>query len=141
MVLCKKSLNSSIKLVTFKAEDHIVKQSKTEKLLGANLSQDMKWQEHIMDNDSSIIKQLKCKINILALLAKRASFKNRLMLPNGLVISKLSYLIQLWGRASDFLLKSLQTLTNKAAQLVTNKLWFTPTWTLLRECNWLSVRN
>ena len=74
------------------------------------------------------------------MVAKRATFKTRLMLAERMVLSKLGYLIQIWGGSSDFLLKSLQVLLNKTARIVTRKSWFTPSRILMKECNWLSVQ-
>ena len=62
------------------------------------------------------------------------------MVANGIFLSKLCYLIQLWGGADGYLLGRLQVLQNKAARAVTGKSWFTPTRRLLEECKWLSVR-
>ena len=56
------------------------------------------------------------------------------------LISKLCYLIQLWGGAEAYLLKSLQVLQNRAARAVTGCSCFTSTKTLLQKCNWLSVQ-
>ena len=61
------------------------------------------------------------------------------MVANGIVISKLTYLIQLWGSFEKYLIHSLQVLQNRAARSVTGKSWFTPTRRLLQDCNWLSV--
>ena len=54
-------------------------------------------------------------------------------------MSKLVYLIPLWAGSAKFLIKSLQTLQNKAARAVTKLDWNTPTAELLRQCGWLSV--
>ena len=61
------------------------------------------------------------------------------MIANGIFLSKLVYLIPLWGGCESFLLRALQTIQNKAARVVTNQGIFTSTKVLLRECGWLSV--
>ena len=66
-------------------------------------------------------------------------FKNRKMIADGIFMSKLIYLMPLWGGCEKFLLKSLQVIQNKAARAVTKLDWYTPTETLLKQCNWLSV--
>ena len=62
------------------------------------------------------------------------------MVANGIVVSKLIYLIQWWGGCSDYLINFLQILKNRAARLVTSLGWFTPVKVLLHQCGWLSVR-
>ena len=61
------------------------------------------------------------------------------MIANGIVMSKLTYLIQLWGGCSKHLILCLQLLQNRAARIVTGKDWFTSVKTLLLQCGWLSV--
>ena len=78
-------------------------------------------------------------MNGSSLVAKRAPFKSRLLLANGLVMSKLCYLIQVWGGTADFLIKGLQILHNKSTCIVTKLSWYTPTRILMKQCNWLSV--
>ena len=55
-------------------------------------------------------------------------------------MSKLIYLIEVWGGCETFLLKSVQILQNKAARIVTRRDRRTPVCELLLECGWLSVK-
>ena len=61
------------------------------------------------------------------------------MIANAIVMSRLVYVIQLYSNASDYLMKSLQVLQNKAARIVTRSEWNTRTVVLLRQIGWLSV--
>ena len=45
------------------------------------------------------------------------------MIANGLVMSLIIHLIQLYGGCSDYLMKFIQTLQNKAARVVTRLGW------------------
>ena len=72
--------------------------------------------------------------------AYRAPMTTRLMVANGIFMSKLCYLIQVWGGCEKYLIKSLQILQNRAARTVTGKSWWTPVRRLLQDCKWLSVR-
>ena len=74
---------------------HSIVPSKSEKLLGCIISEDLKWKENILGSDQSIIKQVTSIINRLTLVASRADFTTRLMVANGIVVSKIYYLIQL----------------------------------------------
>ena len=62
------------------------------------------------------------------------------MTANGIVISKICYLIQLWGGCEGYLLHALQVQLNKAARLVTGQSGFTSTRKLMETCRWLSVK-
>ena len=52
----------------------------------------------------------------------------------------MSYLVQIWGGASDYVLKSVQVMQNQAGKKITGLSWYTPTRVILRKCNWLSVK-
>ena len=84
--------------------------------------------------------QLNSRINGLAKVASRAPIPTRLMVANGIFISKLTYLIQVWGSCEKYLVKSLQVIQNRAARIVTGKTWWTPTRRLLKDCGWLSIK-
>ena len=62
------------------------------------------------------------------------------MIANGIVMSLLAYLIQLWGGASDYLIRLLQVQQNRAARLVTRSGWYTSTEVLLSQCGWMSIK-
>ena len=93
--------------VKLQAGQHTILPSSSEKLIGGQISQDLKWKQHLQDSgDQSLVRQLTSRINGLCLISSRATFATRLMGANGVVISKLCYLIQLWGGAEAYLLKS-----------------------------------
>ena len=140
IVVGSKQVSALRNQVRLQAGDHIVTPSSTAKLLGGIVSQDAKWKEHILGSEQSLVSQLTSRINGLCLITPRASFSTRLMVANGIVISKLCYLIQLWGGCEDYLIKALQVLQTRAARSVCRQSWFTPTHVLLKMCNWLSVR-
>ena len=108
------------------AGPHTILPSSTEKLLGGIISQDPKWKQHILEGEESLIKQLTSRINGLCMLSSRTSLKTRLMVANGIVVSKICYLIQLWGGCEDYLLRPFQVLQTRAARSVTGCGWFTP---------------
>ena len=99
----------------------------------------MKWAEHLLNSDQSLVRQLTSRVNAISKLSVNASFKTRLMSANGAFMSVLIYLIPLGGGTEQYLLKGLQVLQNRAARCVTKLSWFTPTRQLLNQCNWMSV--
>ena len=126
--------------VTVQAGQHVIEPTRTEKLLGGNVSEDLKWREHILGSDQSLTKQLTSRVNGLLMVAARAPFSTRLSVANGIFNSKLCYLVQLWGGAEGYLLHALQVIQNRAARAVTRMSWFTPSRILLKKCGWLSVK-
>ena len=122
--------------VSLLAGQHLIVPTRTEKLLGGNVCEDLKWNEHLLGSDQSLAKQLTSRVNGLMMVAARAPFSTRLSVANGIFMSKLCYLIQLWGGTEDYLLHALQVIQNRAARAVTRMSWFTPTRVLLNKCKW-----
>ena len=140
VVMGAKNKNHLRNRISLSAGSHTILPTPTERLLGAIVSQDLKWNHHIQGNKDSLTKQLTSRINGLAMLSSRTSMKTKLRVANGIVMSKLCYLMQLWGGIDGQVLKSLQVLQNKAARIVTGSGWFTPKRRLLKLCRWLSVK-
>ena len=123
------------------AGTHLIKPSETEKLLGGLFHQSLNWKVHIRDHKCSLLNQLIGRMNGLRKICRNASFKTRLMIANGVVMSKLTYLINLWGGAPQYLLNVLQIQQLVAARLVYSgdcSRWSKRK--LLTTVGWLSVK-
>ena len=139
IVFGNKTMNCKREDVSFQAGNHVIRPRANHKLLGAVVSQSLKWSDHIMNHEHSMIKQLRTRLNGIALISKDAGFKTKLMVSQAIFTSKLCYLIQVWGGTSEYLVRCLQVMQNKCAKAVTGMSWFTPTRVLLKKCNWMSV--
>ena len=100
----------------------------------------MRWVDHILESDKSLVKGLNQRIGALKKVSTVASFKTRKTIANGIFMSKLIYLMPLWSGCEDYLVKCLQVAQNKAARTVARMNIFTPTKTLMKACGWMSVR-
>ena len=87
---------------------NILEPIETEKLLGGFISSNLKWTENIRDNKKSINRMVSSRLNALVKVCQVSNFKTRLMIANGIIMSKLIQLIQLWGGTHSFLLSFLQ---------------------------------
>ena len=112
----------------------------TEKLLGLQLHESLKFSEHCRDNENSLFKRLIPRMNALKKLAKNASFKTRLMVANATIMSTLSYMLPVWGGTEEYIIQAAQVIQNRAARTVTKLSWFTSQRILLQQTNWLSIR-
>ena len=68
---------------TVQAGQHVIEPTRTEKLLGGNVSEDLKWREHILGSDQSLTKQLTSRVNGLLMVGARAPFTTRLSVAIG----------------------------------------------------------
>ena len=100
----------------------------------------MKWKEHIMTNEDSLLKSLNRRQAAIKKIAFSASFLARKTLANGIFMTKLIYLMPVWAGCENNLIRALQTIQNRVARTVTRRNRFTPTKTLMKECGWLTVR-
>ena len=100
----------------------------------------MEEKEHILDNWDSLLICLNKRIGAIRKISYTASFKTRLMIANGIFISKLIYLMPLWMGCEEYLVNALQVCQNKVARLVTKLDRFTPTTVIIKQCGWMPVR-
>jgi hypothetical protein len=103
--------------VVIRTQTEPIVQFEVEKLLGCFVHQNLKWTEYIQNYESS----LKTRLNGLKKISYLASFKTRLMVANGIFISKLLYMIPLWGGCEGYLLNSLQDLQKNGSRAVTKR--------------------
>ena len=109
------------------------------RLLGGNVSNNLTWTHHIESGDKAMIPQLRKQMGALNMLSKQIPQSSKLILSNGLIISRVCYLIQIWGSASKTQIKKVQRIVNAAARFVTGKNKRTSTSQLMIDCNWLHV--
>ena len=118
----------------------VVTPKETEKLLGINIHQSLKWKEHLVNSKKSLIKMLSTRLSALKRVSRHASFNTRLMVGNACFMSILVYMVAVWGGTENYIIKAVQVMQNKAARCITKLGWFTPTRSLLLQCNWLSIK-
>ena len=141
MVIGSEKIARARQQVNMMAGEHCIKPTETEKLLGMNIHQSLKWNEHLANSKSSLLKQLNSRINGLKMISRNANFKTRLMIANGAVHSKVVSLITLWGCAQQYLLNAVQVKQLTAARTVCG--FQSLRWSrarLLRAVGWLSIR-
>ena len=115
----------------------IILAGETCRLLGGNLNKYMSWKHHIEQGPKAVLPALRSQIGILTFLSKNIPRKSKQLLANGLVISKVLYLIAMWGGLSKSDCRKFQTLLNKCARMITGRPRKTRTCVLMTDCNWL----
>ena len=66
--------------VSINTPSGIITPTCTERLLGAEIHEDMKWREHVLDSGKSMVKTLNKRVGALKKIQKMASFKSRKMI-------------------------------------------------------------
>ena len=81
------------KLVEVIAGNEVIRPTQSEKLLGLNINENLKWQDHILTNEKSLVRNLTSRANAISKLSVSASFKTRLKVANAIFNSILIYMI------------------------------------------------
>ena len=79
----------------------IIKPVQHERLLGAKISNDFKFNVHIRDGDKSMMNILTSRTNALQKIACISSFKTRKMIAEGIIMSNIMYIITVYGSCSE----------------------------------------
>ena len=77
--------------ITINTPTATITPSVVERLLGAQVHQDMHWKEHILDNKEALLKSLTTRATAIMKISKLSSFKTRKMIANGIFMSNLIY--------------------------------------------------
>ena len=140
LVMGSKKDEAARKLVNIDTGTVVITPIETEKLLGINIHQSLKWHEHVVNNKKYLVSMLNTRLSALKRVSRHASFMTRLMVGNACFMSIIVYMIAVWGGTEGFIIKSVQVMQNRAARCITKLGWFTPTKKLLTQCNWLSIK-
>ena len=132
--------------VTLDTGSEVIAPSQVELLLGVPVQQDLGFGTMLLTGRNSVVNSLSTRIKALKKVSKVANFKTRLHVCSALVISKILYMIPLYGGAPHYMLAAVQRSMTEAMRIVTRRRWevvgrrLTPTAELLRQCGYLSVR-
>ena len=130
----------TIQTVDSKGDPKLITADKSTRLLGGNIADNLCSTKHLENGEKPLLPRLRQQLGALNMLSSQLPKKSRLNLANGLLISKICYLLPVWGGAPPTLLKKIQTILNKAARFVTRCHPRTSTLTLMKKCNWLKIR-
>ena len=69
LVLGTRAMGEKRNLVNIQADEHNIRPSKQEKLLGCIVSDNLKWRHHILEHEQSLVRQLTSRVNGLSIIA------------------------------------------------------------------------
>ena len=148
MVLCTEQRRRHIdtEAVSLNTGTEVITPTQVEFLLGVQVHQDLGFNTNIFNGRSSIVSSLNVRIGALKRISRLSSFKTRLSVCSSLVVSKILYVLPLYGGAPDYMMTALQRKMTAALRIVTRRKWdvrgrrLTSTAELLNQCGLLSVR-
>ena len=110
------------------------------RLLGVNINRDATWNHQLELGEKPLIKSLRSVLGALTHISRNLPQKSCLLLANGLFISRLLYLLPMWGGLPSREIKKIQILMNKCARMILSKNRRTRTRSLMIGCGWLYFR-
>ena len=116
-----------------------IKSNVSERLLGINLQNDTSWKSHLQTGDKPLMSALRKRLGALKHLGTQVPKNGRKLLATGLIISKLIYMIPVWGGAPITYIRKLQRIVNNSARYILNGARRWKTDRLMTEVNWLRV--
>ena len=125
-----KDENNKDKLIT--AGEHVC-------LLGGNFHMNLSWQAMILTGEKALLPVLRKKLGALKHIGNIIPKKGRQILATGLVLSRINYLIQMWGGTEAKYIRNIQIVLNETARYVIGANRRTSTRWLMEQCGWLYV--
>ena len=122
-----------------KNEDKLIVAGEQVRLLGGNLHFNLSWRGMIETGEKAILPTLRKKLGALKHAGKMVPTRSKKILANGFILSRINYLIQVWGGTEAKYIRKLQTMLNATARYVTGACRRTSTRWLMTQCNWLYV--
>merc|ERR1712105_329572 len=114
--------------------------NKKAKILGVVFSDNLTWANHLETGKSAIIPNCKRKLGALKHTSNRASFKDKKRLADGVIMSRLTYGIAIWGlNAAKTTINKVQIVQNLTMKWVTGIKIGISTKQLLDKLGWLSI--
>ena len=148
MVLCTEQRRRHIDTtaVSLNTGSEVIFPTPEEFLLGVQVHQDLGFATIIFNGRSSVVSSLSTRIGALKRVSKVASFRTRLSVCSSLVISRILYVLPLYGGAPNYMITALQHKMNEAMRIMTKRKWdirgrrVISTAELLNQCGFLSVK-
>ena len=109
------------------------------RILGANLKNNQSWEAHLTTGKKAILPAVRRQLGALQSLRHVLSSKAKLQLVNSLILSRLIYVISLWGNTTSNQKMKVQVVLNRAARFILDKPKKTRQTELMSQCNWLNV--
>ena len=78
-------------------EQKIIKTQEQIRLLGTNLSRNLGWKDHLESGEKALLPEIRKLLGGLNYTSKQIPISSRILLANGLIMSKFHYAIPLWG--------------------------------------------
>ena len=123
-----------------KGDIEVVKMAKSNIFLGGALQDDLQWQEHIETGEDPLLAALRKKLGGLKFIGKHMPKKCKALLINGFLLSKVLYLLPIYGGTHMKYMKKLQIILNNAARFISGMGKRSSSRSLMEAIDWLNIQ-
>ena len=123
-----------------KGEDKLVKDSWFTRILGGNVQNNMCWSTHLEPGNKALFPQCRKLLGQLRHNSGIIPRNSRRNIANSLLLSKMNYLMPLWGSAPETYIRRAQVIQNAAARWVTGLGRGTKIRNLMQSVAWLTIK-
>lgn len=135
--MCIRQKNKPFHEIQVKFDDISLDRVKQHKYLGLYIDERLNWEKHI----EHMIRRLTPVVGSLRRCSFMFSTQHKKMIYHSLISSRLRYLINCWGNASNTLLTRLQVFQNRTIKILLNYGMLTPTSILYKDTKLLDIHN
>ena len=120
--------------------ENLITDKEKYRYLGLNFQNNGIWEAHITTGKKPLLQNLRRQLGMITKIGHCTSSKIRLQIVNTLILSRINYMICIWGNSTDNITNKIQVLLNSASRFINNSNKYTKTTTLMENCNWLSIK-
>ena len=120
-------------------EDKQLTDSTRCRFLGLNFMNNLTWDAHLLSGKRPLLTSCRRQIGMYAKLKSCLSLKAKLRIVNSLVLSRMEYMICIWGNTTPNMIRKAQIALNMAGRFVTGKSRTTPKTELMELCKWNDI--
>ena len=119
--------------ISFKFNGNTLSRVRSTKCLGVIIDESLSWHEHV----DHVCKKVISSLSMLRRIRPFLGVKDLSLLYNCLIQSQLDYCCEVWGSRYDVHINRLEILQKRAARMILNANFYTPSVDLFKRLNWL----
>ena len=137
MVVGSKTKVKSNKNLTLSVNNELIENVTNQKILGVNVDNTLEWHLQIKD----VCARVNSKLYMFKIISKHLSGNMKVLFYNSYILPVLDYCNTIWGSCNQTQIYKLSKLQKRAARIILNKSFHTPSAIMFNELSWLSMSN
>ena len=109
------------------------------RILGINFQSNMSWFSHLESGEKALLHKIRKQLGAIRHLGVKVPMSFRRTLANSLIISRLAYLVAIWGSSTGNQTRRAQVLMNTVAHWITGMKKSSRVRTLMEAVGWLTI--